>query len=282
LKFAVLLTCYNRKDKTQKCLENLFQQELPKGSDVQVFLSDDGSSDGTSEMVKTTFPSVHLIKGNGTLYWNGGMDLAWKSALEFDSFDFYIWLNDDTFLLPMAILKIHETFTRLIEPGIITAACRIPGTNDFSYGGWSGFEPIIPNGEIQEVILTSGNFVLIPSGVVDTIGTLSPKFTHYLGDYDYGLRAIEAGFNCYTTAEYLAECHTNPLPYWGNPKFDLPTRWKMLHDVKGQAFSEYTYFKFRHYGVMTGIKTVLDTYLKVVNPRGYVGLRKFFKAKLSF
>lgn len=282
MKFAVLLTCHNRKDKTEKCLLNLFQQELPNGTEFDVFLCDDGSSDGTSEMIKSTFPTVHVIKGNGSLYWNGGMNLAWKNALKFDTFDFFIWLNDDTFLLPKAILKIYEAFNKLNEPGIITAACRIPGTAEFSYGGWSGFGPIKPNGVVQEVTLTSGNFVLIPSVVVDNIGSLSPKFTHYLGDFDYALRAIEAGFKCYTSAEYLAECHTNPLPYWGDQKYNLKTRWKMLHDVKGQAFSEYTYFKFRHYGILTGMKTVIDTYLKVINPKGYVKIRDFVKSKFSF
>jgi len=281
LKVAVLLTCFNRNDKTQKCLDNLFKQELPNGFNLQVFLCDDGSTDGTSEMIESIFPAVHLSKGNGSLYWNGGMDLAWKKAIEFDAYDFYIWLNDDTILLPKALLNIFQTFTNLKNPGVITAACRIPNTNIFSYGGWSGYGPIVPNGSIQEVALISGNFVLIPKIIVDKIGSLSPKFTHYLGDYDYGLRAIEVGFQCYTTAEYLAECHTNPLPYWGNPKYNLKTRWKMLHDVKGQAFLEYAYFKFRHYGIVIGIKTLVDTYLKVIYPHGYFRAKEFVKSKIS-
>ncbi|WP_425639302.1 glycosyltransferase family 2 protein [Algoriphagus yeomjeoni] len=280
MKLAVLITCHNRREKTRKCLENLYAQELPPSSNLQVFVCDDGSSDGTAEMIHSNFPEVTVIKGTGDLYWNGGMKLAWEKAIETDVFDFYFWLNDDTFLLPNALLKIFNSYKELKEPGIITAACRIPGTNEFSYGGWNGFSSIEPNGEVQEVILISGNFVLIPNIIVNKIGPLSPKFTHYLGDFDYGLRAIEAGFKCYTSSEYLAECETNLLPYWGNQEYGFRTRWKMLHHVKGQAFLEYSYFKFRHYGILTGVKTVFDTYLKLLSPMHYVRARNFLRMKI--
>ena len=280
LKLAIIITCYNRKEKTKNCLQNLFNQELPSNARLQVFLCDDGSIDGTSEMLAKEFPEVSIVKGNGNLYWNGGMELAWQEAIKKDEFDFFIWLNDDTYLLPNALIKIFEDYKKTHSKSIITAACKIPNSMEFSYGGWSGFGPIKPKGEPQQVVLISGNFVLIPKAVVETIGTLSPRFTHYLGDYDYGLRAIEAGFQCYTSSEYIAECHTNPLPYWGNPIYPFSKRWKMLHDVKGQAFSEYLYFKFRHYGFAIGMKTFFDTYSKLLSPNGYTNFRNFFRSRI--
>ena len=46
---AVLITCYNRKDKTLLCLESLFKQQgLGIDFSLAVFLVDDGSTDGTA------------------------------------------------------------------------------------------------------------------------------------------------------------------------------------------------------------------------------------------
>ena len=62
-RIAVLLTVYNRRDKTLYCLDRLYHQENMDNYKVDVFLTDDGSTDGTSEAVCTKYPKVHIIKG---------------------------------------------------------------------------------------------------------------------------------------------------------------------------------------------------------------------------
>ena len=49
---AVLLTCHNRKDKTLACLESFYLAEKPVGYTFDIFLVDDGSTDGTNNAVK--------------------------------------------------------------------------------------------------------------------------------------------------------------------------------------------------------------------------------------
>ena len=87
--FAILLTCYNRKDQTLECLKSLKKNTLF----FKIFLVDDGSTDGTAKAVSACYPDVNIITGNGQLYWNRGMHLAWETASKND-FDFYIWIND--------------------------------------------------------------------------------------------------------------------------------------------------------------------------------------------
>ena len=78
---AVLLTCHNRKDKTLLCLKALYDQEgLNSDYLIEVFLVDDASTDGTAAAIKDKFPLVNIIQGNGYLFWNQGMRLAWKTA----------------------------------------------------------------------------------------------------------------------------------------------------------------------------------------------------------
>ena len=282
VKAAVLLTCFNRKDKTRLCLENLFSQKLPKGLDLVVFVCDDGSSDGTTQMIQTHFPQVSVVQGNGSLFWGGGMSMAWSEAKKNGDFDFFIWLNDDTFLKENALVDFFEDYEKIDQKVILSAACSRPGSTEFSYGGLSDFGPILPNGDPQKVKYINGNMVLIPSEIHKAIGGISKSYTHYLGDYDYGLRAKEAGFECYTTSTYIAECEVNNIPYWGDPYLSLSKRWEMAHSVKGLALKEYLAYKKYHHGTAVAFKTWVDTYLKILFPVVYTKLRGSKLAKNGF
>ena len=280
MKLAVLITCYNRKEKTRNCLKNLFGQVLPTNAELQVFLCDDGSVDGTGEMVQKEFPQVHLVKGSGDLYWNGGMNLAWKWALEIDNFDFFFWLNDDTFLLSKAILKMLDYSKELGNKSIISGACAKPGTKEYTYGGHDDPSPVKPNGSLQKLKLINGNFVLIPSQIVEKIGTLSNSFTQNLGDFDYGLRAQKAGYSCYLSKEFLGECEYNQGEDWADPKLSLKDRWSIAHSTKGLNMGEYIHFKSYHEGKIVGVKSAIDTYLKLLAPQQYVLIRNFLRKKV--
>ena len=76
MRFAVLMTCFNRKEKTINCLNNLFNCFFGVPHDFDVYLVDDASTDGTVAAVRSKFPSVNIINGSGDLYWNKGMFLA--------------------------------------------------------------------------------------------------------------------------------------------------------------------------------------------------------------
>ena len=80
MNLAILITSHNRKKITLKCLGNLLTAKNINTFDFDVFLFDDGSTDGTSEAIKDQYPKVNIVNGNGDLYWNQGMRLAWKTA----------------------------------------------------------------------------------------------------------------------------------------------------------------------------------------------------------
>lgn len=270
------MTCFNRKEKTKSCLENLFDQKLPENAELQVFLCDDGSSDGTSEMLEKNFPQVRVVKGNGNLYWNGGMNLAWTKAKESDQFDFFIWLNDDTYLYPSALLMMFDQYHKLEQPGIIVGACQDPATGDFSFGGTNDEGMVVPNGRPQEVKMINGNIVLISAEIDQKLNGLSSDFTHYFGDYDYGLRAQSAGFPCYSTEKYIATCEINSFPYWGDSKLSFSKRWFLFHNVKGMAAKEYFHFLRIHEGIVVCLKKIISAYLRVLFPDLFLRVKRIF------
>ncbi len=107
ISIATIITCYNRKEKTLTCLTDLMNQDVISDIDLNVYLVDDGSTDGTGDAVKQNFPHVNILQGDGTLYWNGGMRFAFSEAMKND-YDYYLWLNDDTFLYSDAIKLLLE------------------------------------------------------------------------------------------------------------------------------------------------------------------------------
>src|SRR4028118_1511310 len=113
---AVLMTCHNRKLKTLLTLESLFRQTLTSEIALSVYLVDDGSTDGTSEEVQQKYPQVKLFSGDGNLFWNGGMRIAFSEAMK-DEPDYYLWLNDDTVLAPEALNTLLTTSRQLFEQG---------------------------------------------------------------------------------------------------------------------------------------------------------------------
>lgn len=265
---AILLTVHNRKEKTIKCLEKIFLQDgLNDVFEVTVFLVDDDSTDGTSQAIQKKFPQVNIINGNGQLYWNRGMHLAWTTAQKTKDYQYYLWLNDDTIIFPDTILELLNT-----EAGTSSLVCgAICSEKDgsFTYGGKDlDGKNIEPNGEIQSCVITHGNCVLIPTKVVQKIGILDPIFPHAIGDYDYGLRAYKAGINVVTTLKYVGFCEKNAsLPKWCYSTTPFLERIKALYSPLGYAHPLYFYiYEKRHFGFFTAIKHFITIHLRVIFP----------------
>ena len=247
--YAVLMTCFNRKDVTLRCLKQLYAQQTDAAMDV--FLCDDNSSDGTFEAVRENFPDVYIFKGTGNLFWNRGMLAAWKKACKTKDYDAYIWLNDDVFLYDDAIKEMIACSNIYNDKSIICGAfCSEKGK--FSYGGRKkDNSPLIPDGTMQEVYWLNGNCVLVPRYVVNKIGLLDDMFQHHLGDFDYGLRAREAGCTVVTTRKYLGECTPNQIKNNRARKSGLSLigRFKRLYSPMGDhPFIQFRYM-FRHFGM---------------------------------
>ena len=140
---AVILTVHNRLDKTVACLNAVFnQREKYSFFNVDVFLTDDGSTDDTSKILRNRFSAkpLHILSGNGNLYWNGGMINSWKAAIEHGGYDGYLWLNNDTIVLPNLWNELEQAdeYSRkqFGKGGIYVGSTKDPLTGEFTYGGF--------------------------------------------------------------------------------------------------------------------------------------------------
>jgi glycosyltransferase involved in cell wall biosynthesis len=245
-RIAVLLTCFNRRDKTLRCLASLHNQlQLvlqQQQYQLDVFLLDNGS-DGTDVAVAQAFPTVHIWRGQPDWYWNTGMLQLWQRVCDSVTsapFAGYLWLNDDVVLAPDAISRLLGGYLQLSAAGSGNVGANVgaiigsmaapaastavaerdaPLARKATYGGRLrssrfnavAFGPVLQPGDVpQRCDFINGNLCFIPAVSVEAIGLLSSEFTHGLGDFDYGLRLQAAGFSLWVGAGFYGECATNP------------------------------------------------------------------------
>lgn len=244
MRIAALITCHNRKAKTLACLNSLFRL----ASEVDVYLTDDGCTDGTTEEVLLKFQQVHIVTGSGNLYWNRGMHAAWSEALKI-GYDQYLWLNDDIELYSGFLEEMQECCQ-----GNASIVCGLVETMDHSdiiYGGCDGQKQLIrPNGQSQNIVWMNGNVVLVPRAIVEKIGILDPYFIHDLGDVDYGMRALMAGFKVLSTRVPVAAGYRNDVCRVRKWNTNLVDRFRQLSRPLGSPLSRNFHFRYRHFGLL--------------------------------
>lgn len=268
---AVLLSVHNRCAHTHKCLSQLYKASLPSNYNLHIYITDDGCTDGTTEMINKLYPNINLIKGDGNLFWNRGMYTAWNEAAKKD-YDFYLWLNDDTFVYPNILSSLLQASQCNNHQAIIVGATQSTDHQRTTYGGrLSNGEIPKPNGRLIPVHHFNGNIVLVPKFVYQRLGNLDYHFTHSKGDFDYGLRARKAGIKVFQAGTFLGECESHEsLDKWCNPEVAFKQRWKMLHRPNGMPPKETFYFERRHWGVISAIFHFLTIYLRCIFPKLWI------------
>ena len=265
---AVLLTCHNRKEKTLKCLENLYTQNLPSDIELSVFLTDDGCTDGTAEAVTGRFPKVHIIKGDGTLFWNRGMRKAWEEAAKSPN-DYYLWLNDDTHLLPNAISILLETSKKKNNESPITGTTQESETNpEINYGGRKlpNYKQVVPPDENSpiECDMFNGNIVLIPNSVFQKIGFNDNYYRHSFGDFDYGNMARKQNIKSYIAPGILGYCGSNnPVPVFHRKQYGLIERFKILYSPLGMNPIEDFHYQHKFHSLFYTVCHVIKLHLNI-------------------
>jgi GT2 family glycosyltransferase len=235
------MTCHNRKDTTIECLHRLKKQKNIESVNIEVFLVDDGSIDGTGDAVRQNYPEVRVLEGDGNLYWCGGMRLAFGEALKRE-YDFYLWLNDDVKLYNYALHKILKTsflLSQELGKGVIVVGSFCDRkSNKLTYGGMrkhkklnpAKHKMVQPTRKPQRCDIFQGNCVLIPKTVVSITGNISDAYKHGAGDIDYAIRAAEYGFSSWICPGYIGTCYRNRwLEQWKNKNLSLKKRIEALH-----------------------------------------------------
>ncbi len=231
---AVLLTCHDRKAYTVACLRRLAEVTKCYNADdahapvaIAVFLTDDGCSDGTAEATRAECKDIelHIVEGDGSLFWAGGMRAAWREALkESARWQYYLLINDDT--MPCdnmySELLAAEDYARTTygRPGICSGIiCDPDDPKTITYGGdvfessmHSKSRRVSPTGTPQPVDITNANILLVPQSVVSEVGIFADGYRHSCADHDYCIQVRRHGIPALVTAHVCGQCADDHTP----------------------------------------------------------------------
>ena len=212
----IITPVFNRKAFTEKYLEALDKQT---NKNFKTIIVDDGSRDGTSDMIKEKFPEVILLKEKGDLWWAEATNIGVKYAIS-QGADYIMTLNDDTVPYKDYIEKMYYWMEK--EPDSLLGALAIDNfTGEIEYGGeimyWkNGKSTYLVNtlvkekqNGLHEVNIYPGRGLVIPKKVFEKIGFYDSKnFPQTVADNDFAFRAVNNGFKIYIN--YDAKIKTFP------------------------------------------------------------------------
>lgn len=216
MKASVIIVSYNTRELTGHCLDALYSNGL--GRDMEVFVVDNDSRDGSPDMVRERFGNARLIANSV----NAGFAAANNQAYAQSSGDYVFLLNPDARMRPGSMQACVDFMERtpdcglcggrIINPsgGLEPSARRFPTalSKFFMLSGLSARHPssrLFGSGDFlnadldipQEVDWVPGTFTCIRRAMLDRIGFFDERFYLYYEETDLCLRAKRAGWKVF-------------------------------------------------------------------------------------
>lgn len=227
VRIGIVIPVRNRWRYTQAILQQLGEQSSQVTVSVSVIVVDDGSGDGTPEQIEQAFPEVHLLRGDGELWWTGAIALGMDYARQKLGVSHLVWLNDDITLADDCVAQLvqccQQQEVKTLTGGIVRDR---QSPNWIVFGGVVAGRPIshfrqFAEQLVQQVDTLNGNLVVLPAEIMAEIGLPdAARFRHYGGDYEYICRAKAKGYRVQLSSRLQATTDYCPadvfryMPLW--------------------------------------------------------------------
>ncbi len=128
---SVAIVSYNTRDLLRACLRSLLAGEADGEASLEIIVADNGSADGSPEMVRAEFPFVQLIETGENLGFGRANNLALADAKG----RAYCLVNSDAEVLPGALSQSLRTLDADPKIGLVGGQLLWPdGRKQTSYG----------------------------------------------------------------------------------------------------------------------------------------------------
>lgn len=291
---SVCIVTYRARDFLRQCLVSLYANTR---LDFEVIVVDNGSGDGSAEMLAREFPAVKLIRNEK----NEGFTHPMNQALQASCSRYMLLLNPDTLVLPAAIDRMVAFLDTHIEAGIcgpkvlnrdntLQKPCRRGEPRPWAvisyFLGLSALFPkskffseylmsYMPEDQTHLVAGVSGSCMMVRRDVIDQIGYLDERFFAYQEDADYCLHARQASWQVYYYPEaqiihYGSQGGSRVEPYrsiieWHKSYY--------LYYQKNFAQDYFFLFNWLYYLAML-FKLFLSLGINLLRREKFAGLRK--------
>jgi GT2 family glycosyltransferase len=237
---AIVLVCWNNLDYLEPCLRSLYDSGLR--STFEVVAVDNGSTDGSQEMLRAKFPNVLIIQNER----NEGLGKASNQGIEATQGRYVLLLNNDTIVNGSSFDAMVEFMDEHPEAGGVGGRLLNPDGSFQAAGNrfpslqeefliatrlgtliWPGYPDRGYADRVERVDWIGSACLLLRRTVLDQVGLLDENFFIYGDEADLQYRFKKAGWPVYymptvTTIHYGGRSMTR----WGRRK--MVYRGKML------------------------------------------------------
>lgn len=217
MKLSIIIVNYNVKYFLEQCLISVYS--AMKEPNVEIFVVDNHSSDGSIDYLQPRFPKIKFIVNND----NPGFSKANNQAIKQASGEYILLLNPDTILGEEVLTNVCSFMDKHPEAGGVGVK-MIDGTGHFlpeskrgfpspwnSFCKMFGLSALFPQSSFfakyhlrylnenktHQVDVLAGAFMMLRKTVLDKIGLLDESFFMYGEDIDLSYRIIQGGYKNY-------------------------------------------------------------------------------------
>ncbi len=200
MRASVIVVSYNSRRDLKACIDSILSELTPQD---ELIIVDNGSTDGSAELVRDHYPHVRLICGPNDGYAGGNNRGAQAAQGEY-----LIMLNPDTVVLPGTLAALLAPLQATADIGLSTA-CIVHMHQPMrinTCGNTVQFTGLTycrgagqPRGNYAtpgEVDAVSGAAFAIRRSLFETLGGFDEQFFMYVEDTDLSWRARLAGYRC--------------------------------------------------------------------------------------
>ncbi|MFQ5596281.1 MAG: glycosyltransferase family 2 protein [Anaerolineae bacterium] len=212
---SLIIVNWNTRDLLAQCLESIWQNVSTfERSNVETFVVDNASTDGSAQMVRERFPWVRLIENAE----NVGFARANNQAIRASSGRYVLLLNPDTEVRPSALERLVRFMEatpqaggggpRLLNPdGSLQPSCHpaptltrelwrlfhLDALRPYALYPMAGWDPETP----RPVEVIQGACLLLRRAALEQIGLLDEGYFIYSEEVDLCYRLRRAGWRLY-------------------------------------------------------------------------------------
>jgi len=201
MNLLVIVVTYNAMRWAKHCFDSLQTSTIVP----DVFVVDNGSTDGTQEFIQKNYPKMFFFQSEENLGFGAANNIGLKYALE-NKYDFVYLLNQDAWVLPETFEKLMKLSCDNPEFGLLSPmqmnADLYHIDKNFCMGLFSYQNKEIINdmynNKLKDIYETTP-FVMaahwfLTRRCIEKIGGFSKTFKHYGEDNNYAERVLFHGF----------------------------------------------------------------------------------------
>jgi GT2 family glycosyltransferase len=246
IQLSIALVNWNNRDYLRQCLKSIEAAQLPFAYEVVV--TDNGSTDGSQQMLKERFPYVKIVQNDG----NVGVARANNQCIRASSGHYIYILNNDTIVNRASIEAMVEFLDAHPEAGAVGGNLLNPnGTFQSSFNHFPTLveelmvvthlgrrlNPHMPsyNGTwptIREVDWISSASIIVRRQAIEQIGLIDEQYFIYSDETDWQYRLWQAGWKVYYLPEVTTVHFGGGSFQPGGKRFTLVYRGRMLFAQK--------------------------------------------------